>query len=130
MRTTWAACLKACSAACASPTSASRATFELHIRPDARRARLGRVDAFGTGRKHLVLDLDEFGGLPRRRQGFRHHKHDALADETHAIQGKRVVRRHEDGLSVAVGQGYVGRTDCERRVDQRLQPVGQIVGRR
>ena len=61
---------------------------------------------------------------------FRHHKHDALADETHAIEGKRVVRRHEDGLSVAVGQGYVGRTDCERRVDERLQPVGQIVGRR
>ena len=86
----------------------------IHIRPDAHRAGLGRVDAFGTGRKHLVLHLDEFGGLPGGRQGFRNHKHDALADETHAIEGKRVVRRHEDGLSVAVGQGYVGRTDCER----------------
>ena len=114
MRTTWAACPKASSVARASPTSASSATFELHARPDARRAGLGCVDPFGAGRKHLVLHLDEFGGLPGGRQGFRNHEHDALADETHPIEGKRVVGRHEDGLSVTVGQGYVGRTDCER----------------
>ena len=103
MRTTWAACPKAASAARASPTCASSATFEIHFRPDAHRAGLGCVDAFGTGRKHLVLHLDEFRGLPGGRQGFRNHKRDPLADETHTIEGKRVVRRYEDGLPVAVG---------------------------
>ncbi len=78
------------------------------------RAGLGRVDSFGACPKRLVLHLDELGGLAGNRQGFRNHQHDALADEAHAIEGQRVVRRHEDGLSVAIGQGYVGRTDCER----------------
>src|SRR5205807_273327 len=79
----------------------------IHIRPDARRAGLGCVGAFGTGCKHLVLYLDEFGGLSGGRRGFRNDKRNALTGETHAIVGKRVVRCDEDRLPAAIAQRYV-----------------------
>src|SRR6185436_4280508 len=77
-----------------------------------------------------VLYLDALGGFPGGRQGFRDRNRDALTDKTHAIEGKRVVWSDEDGLPAAVGQGYIGRTDCEWRMDERLQTVGHIVGGR
>jgi hypothetical protein len=63
---------------------------------------LGRIDAFGMGRYHLVLYLDEFSRVSRSRQVFRNDKRDALAHEANSVVGKRVVRRDEDRLTFTI----------------------------
>ncbi len=74
----------------------------IHFRPDAHSSGFGCVDAFGTRRKRLVLQLDELSGLSRSRQGFCNDERDALTDEPHPVEGKRVVRSDEHRLAVAI----------------------------
>ena len=86
----------------------------IHFRPDARGSGIGCNDAVGAGRKDLVLHLDQFDGLAGDGQSFRNDKRDTFANEAHAIAGKRIMRRDEDRLAVAIAQSYVGRTDRKR----------------
>ena len=74
----------------------------IHFRPDAHGSGFGCVDALGTRCERLVFHLDEFSRLLRSRQGFRNDKCDALADEPHPVDGKRVVRSDEHRLAVAI----------------------------
>ena len=103
----------ASSVARASPTVPSSATFDAcPARCAPRRARPHRP--LRTSRRQRPRTPPRRARRPPGQSpGFPQPPARPLADEAHPIEGKWVVRRHEDGLSVAIGQGDVGRTDCE-----------------
>ena len=66
------------------------------LRPDRRRTRRERLEHVGDRGQRLVLDLDRFGAVARRREALGHHHGDRLADIAHAIDRERQLRLVED----------------------------------
>ena len=74
--------------------------------PHRRRPGFDRILGRNDRRQRFVLDLDQFGGVPRLLQGFRHHERDPVADCADLVACENCPER-----AVALRSAHVFRHD-------------------
>ena len=88
--------------------------------PHQRRARRGRVRCRDDGGQRLVVDLDQLGGIDRRKIGFGHHEGDVVAHPAHPVGHQRRIARPVHRAAVAAFHAAGHRQVAPARGD----PVG------
>ena len=96
--------------------------------PHRGRARLHRIGGAHDRRQHLVIDLDQLGGVMRLVERLGDHHRHRLADILHRLVGHRQVTRVIDLVIGLQRQIDIGRADIGGGMRDRLAPVGDPIG--
>ena len=85
--------------------------------------RLEAVFWRGDGRERRVLDVDEVERFKRRQLVTRYHRGDRVADESHAVDGERVLVLAHREDSVAGGEILAGQDQVNARMGEGARHV-------